>query len=76
MDKTQQAKHISDAHVIGVVTSLKAQTGYAADLRDVCDRLCAFPPKVVQAKLRSLIKQGKLDGCACGCSGGFTATGL
>ena len=32
------------------------------------------PPKVMQAKLKKLIKRGLLDGCACGCRGDFEVT--
>lgn len=30
------------------------------------------PEKVLLAKLKNLVKRGKLDGCACGCRGDFT----
>lgn len=33
--------------------------------------LSMYPPKVVQAKCRSLIKRGLITGCACGCRGDF-----
>jgi len=32
------------------------------------------PPKVVLAKMRSLIKKGLVDGCPCGCRGDFALT--
>lgn len=32
------------------------------------------PKKIYKAKLRSLLKQGLVDGCACGCRGGYTLT--
>lgn len=33
-----------------------------------------FPPKVVLAKARALLKRGLLSGCGCGCRGDFTVT--
>jgi hypothetical protein len=30
-----------------------------------------FPPKVVTAKLGSLVRRKVLDGCTCGCRGDF-----
>jgi len=33
------------------------------------------PPKVVLAKWRALCKRGVVDGCPCGCHGGFTLLG-
>lgn len=39
---------------------------------------CAFPPgcppKLVLAKMKSLIKRGFVDGCMCGCGGDFCIT--
>lgn len=35
------------------------------------EHFSAFPPKVVMAKLRSMIRRGLMDGCACGCRGDF-----
>lgn len=32
------------------------------------------PRKLVISKMKSLIRRGLVDGCACGCRGGFTLT--
>jgi hypothetical protein len=33
-----------------------------------------FPTKIVKAKLKKLIEQGLVNGCACGCRGDFVVT--
>lgn len=42
-----------------------------SSLWDVQDALPDVPPKVVLAKLRSMIKRKLLNGCTCGCRGDF-----
>ena len=37
--------------------------------------LPVWPEKVLLAKLRSMLRRGLIDGCACGCSGGFEVKG-
>jgi len=32
------------------------------------------PPKLALAKMRNLIRRGLVDGCGCGCHGGFMLT--
>lgn len=41
---------------------------HRANITDLEDRL-KIPRNLLLAKLKKLIKQGKLDGCACGCRG-------
>jgi len=41
---------------------------------EIEDCMPSFPPKVVLAKLRALIRKGLLDGCGCGCRGDFRLT--
>lgn len=64
-----QAKDISDPTILELVSKLHRNLG--ASLWDVQLAIPEFPPKVVQAKLRSLVKRGLLKGCACGCRGDF-----
>lgn len=45
--------------------------GHWANRFDITKALGNPPEKVVLAKLRSLVKRGLLDGCACGCRGDF-----
>lgn len=33
-----------------------------------------FPPKVIRAKLRALLRRGLITGCICGCRGDFNLT--
>ena len=46
-----------------------------ANWMDIADRLPEYPPKVVIAKCRSLIKRGLMHGCTCGCRGDFYLCG-
>jgi len=41
-------------------------------LSDICKVWDNVPPKVIRAKLQKLIERKLIDGCACGCVGGFT----
>lgn len=42
---------------------------YCPTVRD--EMPCSTPPKVVLAKMKSLIKRGIVQGCCCGCRGDF-----
>lgn len=45
------------------------------DRRTIMSILGNYPRRLVLAKMRNLIeRRGLVDGCACGCSGGFTLT--
>ena len=72
-DGRAQAKDVADEVALGAFRRARGRHGVPAwaTLWDVQDELPAFPPKVVQAKLRSLVQRGVLDGCACGCRGDF-----
>lgn len=73
-----QAKDISDAVAFEALKTVRGKNG-APDwsaLSDVQEQLIQFPPKVVLAKLRSMIKRGILRGCACGCRGDFELPNL
>lgn len=74
-----QAKDLSAEDVIRVVGDHPdAATGVARwDIEGAFS--AGFPPRVVNAKLVRLVRQGYLDGCAHsrgfqGCDGGFTVT--
>lgn len=45
--------------------------GLGANMSEVMAVLPGFPIKVVRAKLRKMILQKKICGCACGCRGDF-----
>lgn len=59
-----QAKDLADADVLAAVRS-------SSTLWDIPAAFPSAPPKVVLAKLASLVRRGVLDGCACGCRGDF-----
>ena len=63
MDKGIQAKHIQDEVILNLV-------GDHSSLFEL-QELINFPPKVVLAKLRSMVKRGLIEGCTCGCRGDF-----
>jgi hypothetical protein len=78
-----QAKDVSDDAVLASVREARLQrardhevdVAWAAASRwDVEAALPHIPPKVLRAKLRSLVKRGLIEGCACGCRGDFVVT--
>lgn len=75
-----QAKDIADARVLAIVSSVGDQRrraeggGGVTFTDDVQGNLPEFHPKVVLAKLDSLVRRRLLSGCACGCSGSFKLT--
>lgn len=73
MVKIVQAKSITDEQALGAVRVTQGMHGVPtwSTIWDVQEALCAFPAKVVRAKLRALIRKGKLKGCTCGCRGDF-----
>jgi len=65
-----KAADISDEEFIRAVVKCAADYGGNwAMARNVFDEFPTFPPKVVQAKARQLLKRGWLEGCGCGCRG-------
>lgn len=67
-----QAKDITDAMMFDALAAVRGRHGVPLwsswfDVRD--EQLLNFPPKVKLAKLRSMIRRGVLNGCACGCRG-------
>ena len=67
-----KASDISDEQLTAALVRVTNPATKWASLWAVQDTLSEFPPKVVQAKLRSAIKRKVIDGCACGCRGDFT----
>lgn len=72
-----QAKDLDDAVTLAALAACRGKHGVAAwsSRWDVQDEIKHAPPKVVLAKLRSMIKRGVLSGCACGCRGDFHLPG-
>lgn len=70
MKTRAQAKDISDTRVLDSLRATVNPWGTSL-LEDVQNALSDFPPKVVRAKLSSLIRRKVIDGCTCGCRGDF-----
>lgn len=72
-----KAADLDDVEVLVVVERVARETGrvnLGANREAVSDHFADTPEKVTLAKLRSLVKRGLLNGCACGCRGDFTVT--
>jgi len=80
-----QAKHIRAEDMLALIEAINAipkmyRRGYPyfefrkswANTWDIFALWPDIPPKVIMAKLRNLEKKGLIDGCTCGCYGGFT----
>jgi hypothetical protein len=68
-----QAKDISDEVMLAALAATRGRNGVPkwSCLWDVQRHLAPAPPKVVTAKLRSMIRRGVIGGCCCGCRGDF-----
>jgi hypothetical protein len=68
-----QAKDITDATMLDALSKARGLHGVPewSSLWDVQKALPDVPPKVVLAKLRSMVKRNIIDGCTCGCRGDF-----
>lgn len=77
--KATQAKHIPDDAIVDLVRSQGAKSSISWPLKpgqrrwvmrgEIEAALPDVPPKVVLAKIRSLLKRKLLGGCGCGCRG-------
>lgn len=68
-----KAEDITDEMFLNGVRELRQPTSYGfswVNRFDLAEHL-GFPPKVVLAKARRLIRRNLLDGCDCGCRGDF-----
>lgn len=73
--KCVQAKDITEDPVLRFVAGHSTSTWQPGFDNSVLNAMPAgTPPKVALAKMRALIKRGLVDGCGCGCMGGFTLT--
>lgn len=52
----------------GVYRSFKSSSATVFDIESLWGTI---PPKVIRAKLKSLLKRGLITGCVCGCRGDF-----
>jgi hypothetical protein len=78
--KTIQAKHLDTRKILEFIVDHCKKTGHLwttfYDLEDGFPDWDKYPDKVIRAKMRSLVKQGYLNGCNCGCRGDFEPQGL
>lgn len=65
-----KASDIEDEQIIGIIREIVRTRGRKAFLSEI-QGFCPVPAKVVMAKLRKLVRSGKVEGCACGCRGDF-----
>lgn len=67
------AKDIPDEKALDAIRSTKGKWGVPdwSMTGDIQANLNQYPPKVVLAKLKSLVKRQVIGGCACGCKGNF-----
>lgn len=72
-----QAKDIPTQRIIEVIKEQYGVYGgcnndlQTSSLWDIQGALAEFPPRVVLAKLSSLLKRKMIAGCDCGCRGDF-----
>lgn len=67
-----KASDISDEACLAAVRAVRGKWAPDWSMRsDIQEELNAYPPKVVLAKLKQLVKRKLLSGCTCGCRGDF-----
>lgn len=85
MNKAQRLKvnlQAKDLHAFPVLVFLSQRRGFSfpPEISGECSIYHAFPPgtplKLILEKMRSLIRRGLVEGCACGCRGEFQLTPL
>lgn len=69
-----QAKDIDSDEFVAMVDRFEREHGRWMLIWDVMERHPDWPVKVIRAKADKLIRQRRIDGCACGCRGDFTVT--
>lgn len=71
-----QCKDICDVPILRLLTTVEVPAttaeGYAHSI--LHGMPAGVPPKLVRAKMDSLIRRKLVNGCACGCRGDFTLT--
>jgi hypothetical protein len=70
MNKTLQAKHITDEQILKVIDDVRANERRWTHLRDL-EKALELPTKILRAKAGSMIRRKVITGCACGCRGDF-----
>lgn len=65
-----KASDISDDEFLAAMDAVTLPHGVAI-LWTIQDHMPEYPPKVVHAKAKSLLRRKVIDGCGCGCRGDF-----
>lgn len=71
-----QVKDIPDELILETMKKIRKPRDSWVNLFDIQEALPNIPPKVILAKLRNMCNRDVVDGCCCGCSGGFIICGL
>lgn len=67
---TLQAKDIPEVEILAAMDAISPKG--CSSRWDIEARLPAYPPKVVHARLRSMVKRKVIDAqCTCGCRGDY-----
>ena len=78
MNKQFQAKDIPDQPIIDFLAKIGRPgcmfEGAENSMANAVPDFAKDKPKLVRAKMQSMIKRGIVDGCTCGCRGDFTLT--
>lgn len=68
-----KAADITDEQIYQAIDKIRAEKQqYVAYLWDMREQFPTVPPKILQAKLKTMVNKRRLEGCACGCRGDFT----
>lgn len=69
MTKAIQVKSVADDAILAIIDETRRSESRWTFAWDIEAALAPVPPKVVRAKLKSMIRRGVITGCACGCRG-------
>lgn len=69
-----QAKDIPEDHILSVIDAVSGPYGVSLwHIQDPLKERYGYPPKVVLARLRSMVNRGILSAqCTCGCKGPYS----
>lgn len=72
INKQHQAKHIPEQPILAFLNTVPVGCLFPGYDNSVMSVMPSWVnEKLAKAKMKSLIKQGKVEGCACGCRGDF-----
>ena len=65
------AKDIADEEITAAIIAACIERDSFTATRWDLEALLPYPPKVILAKCRSLLRRGLIGGCPCGCRGSW-----